>query len=376
MECQAIPEMNIGEWGQRLADQLQERRYPLSATFELTDRCNFNCVHCYINQSAGSKTARAEELTTQQIQAIIDKIVDAGCLFLTLTGGEPLLREDFPHIYRYAKSKGMLVRIFTNAALITPEIIDLFTNLPPQDIDITLYGATPDTYQQVTRTSSSYARVMGAIKQLVSHQLPFSLKSMVLTINRHELEQLRNIAEGLGKRFRYDSTIWPRLDGSLDPQNYQLSLEEKIELEFEDDGVLQEWLTLFNKHQGKTMRAGMVYNCSAGLRSFHIDSRGYMSMCTAARKPSYDLKVMPFHEAWENLGKLRHKTRQLATPCSTCTLNDLCNQCPGWSQAVHGDDETPVDFLCQLAHMRFQKVVEYSQSEIKIHITEEIGHYE
>jgi radical SAM protein with 4Fe4S-binding SPASM domain len=376
MDCQAIPEMNIGEWGQLLSARLQGQRFPLSAVFELTDRCNFNCVHCYINQSAGCKTARAEELSTQQVEDILDMIGEAGCLYLTLTWGEPLLREDFPHIYRYAKSKGMLIKIFTNAALITPDIIDLFSELPPQDVDITLYGATPETYKQVTRVSNSYARAMCAVEMLNARNLSFSLKTMVLTINKHELNQMRAFAEGLGKRFRYDSTIWPRLDGSTTPQIYQLSLEDKIALEFEDPVVIEEWCSLYEKHQGKATRAGLVYNCGAAFRSFHIDSRGHMSVCTAARQPSYDLKVMPFQEAWENLGLLRLKSRQLETPCTTCTLNDLCNQCPGWSQAVHGDDETPVDFLCQLAHMRFQKVVEYSQSEHQIHITEEISHYE
>ena len=238
MDCQSLPEMDIGEWGEHLNTQLKGQRYPLSATFEITERCNFNCVHCYINQSAANKTARAEELTTQQIKAILDQIVDSGCLFLTLTGGEPLLREDFPQIYRYAKGKGMLVKIFSNAALISPAIIELFTELPPKDIDITLYGATSEIYQQVTRTAYSYERVMGAIEQLISHQLPFSLKTMVLTLNRHELNSLRQFSENLDRRFRYDSTIWPRLDGSLEPQNYQLSLEDKIDLEFEQQLVV------------------------------------------------------------------------------------------------------------------------------------------
>ncbi|MFN2304784.1 MAG: radical SAM/SPASM domain-containing protein [Anaerolineales bacterium] len=363
MDCQSLPEMDIGEWGEHLNTQLKGQRYPLSATFEITERCNFNCVHCYINQSAANKTARAEELTTQQIKAILDQIVDSGCLFLTLTGGEPLLREDFPQIYRYAKGKGMLVKIFSNAALISPAIIELFTELPPKDIDITLYGATSEIYQQVTRTAYSYERVMGAIEQLISHQLPFSLKTMVLTLNRHELNSLRQFSENLDRRFRYDSTIWPRLDGSLEPQNYQLSLEDKIDLEFEHEDVWQEWISLFERYQGKAMRSGPVYNCGAGLRSFHIDSRGRLSLCTAARNPAYDLNEMAFQEAWENLGILRQKMRKLDTPCITCTLNDLCNLCPGWSQAVHGDDESPVEFLCQLAHMRFEKVVKYQQSQ-------------
>ncbi|GAI49460.1 unnamed protein product, partial [marine sediment metagenome] len=65
-----------------------------------------------------------KELTCKEIFSIFDQIAEAGCLWLLLTGGDPLLRQDFLEIYTYAKKKGFLISLFTNGTLITPRIAD------------------------------------------------------------------------------------------------------------------------------------------------------------------------------------------------------------------------------------------------------------
>jgi MoaA/NifB/PqqE/SkfB family radical SAM enzyme len=114
MECSTFAELDLAEFGAVLQAQIKGRRIPLSGMFELTERCNLNCVHCYVNQPASSRVARARELTTDQVKRILDQAADAGCLFLTLTGGEPLLRPDFIEIYLHARKRGILASIFTN----------------------------------------------------------------------------------------------------------------------------------------------------------------------------------------------------------------------------------------------------------------------
>ncbi|HRS74939.1 MAG TPA: radical SAM protein, partial [Anaerolineaceae bacterium] len=94
MECSSLPVIDFSEWTGSLATTMQRERYPLSCTFELTDRCNLRCVHCYINQPAGSVEARSSEMDTAQVMQLLDRMAEAGCLFITLTGGEVLLRPD------------------------------------------------------------------------------------------------------------------------------------------------------------------------------------------------------------------------------------------------------------------------------------------
>ena len=352
MSCPTYPEIDLAEWGEILLEPLQGRRYPLGGTLELTDRCNLACVHCYINQPAASRETQARELITDQVLNILDQITEAGCLFLLLTGGEILLRPDFPEIYRQIKRRGLLVTLFTNATLVTQRIADLLADLRPQGIEISLYGASQKTYEKVTQAPGSYARCRRGIELLLERRLPVALKTVLLTINSKEIDEMKILAEELGVPFRYDVTLWPRVDGSQAPYTYQISSQEIIALDLEDSQRKQEWEKTAELFSGQMVRSEYVFNCGAGLRTFHINSLGQLSICMMSRHPSFDLLHMSFREGWERLGTLRQEKRKLSTTCQTCTVGALCSQCPGWSQSVHGDNETLVDSVCELGHLR------------------------
>ena len=184
MDCPTFPELNLSDWGADLHARMQGRRYPLGGTIELTERCNMRCLHCYINQPVHQQAARASELTTIQAVDILDQAADAGCLFLTITGGEPLLRPDFAGIYKHARQRGMLVTLFTNGTLLTPAIADLLADWRLQSVEITLYGATRETYEKVTQIPGSYTRCLKGIELLLERSLPLSLKSVLQRLNR------------------------------------------------------------------------------------------------------------------------------------------------------------------------------------------------
>ena len=355
-ECPTFPELNITEWGQVLLKQLKGKRYPLSGMFELTDRCNLDCVHCYINQPAACQSARETELSTGQVKAILDQLAAAGSLYITFTGGEVFLRPDFADIYTHARRLGLLVTVFTNATLLTPRLADLLAEIRPRGVEVTLYGATRETYEKVTSVPGSYDRCMRGISMLLERKIPLNLKSVLLRQNVHELPEMQSFALERGLNFRYDGLLWPRLDGSTIPAEYRLTMEELVDLDLNNPERKAERLKIEKDYGGVLIRSEYVYACGAGIQSFHIDSAGKISACTMARQPSYDLKEIPFNQAWESLGEIRKLKRELETRCQTCDLGGSCQQCPGWSQSVHGDNETPVDFICQLAHLRADRL--------------------
>ena len=361
MDCSGCPEVDLGVLGTELLEQLQGRRYPLSGSIELTERCNLRCLHCYINQPAGSQEAMANELTLPQIQDILDQIVDAGCLFLLVTGGEPLLRPDFADIWRYAKNKGLLLTLFTNGVLVTPEIADLLAEYRPQLVEITLYGATQETYERVTGVAGSYARCMRGIELLLERGLRLNLKSVLLRANRHELDDMIAFAARLGIQYRFDGVLWPRLDGGQGPIEQRLTPAEVVALDSEYPERQREREDLVRRTGAGFARAKHVYACGAGQRSFHIDSAGRLSVCMMARRQSYALLRGTFQDGWESfLPAVIGQKRTLGTRCETCDVNALCAQCPGWSQAVHGDDETPVDYICEIGRLRAAQMVSVS----------------
>ncbi len=365
MSCLNLPEFAFDEWGEVLLKPLNGKRYPLAAEFELTERCNQACKHCFINQPAGSLAARSKELTTAQVKYVLDQIAEAGCLHLLLTGGEPLLRPDFLEIYLHARRKGLLVMLFTNATMLTPEIIKVLRQAPPVLVEVSIYGATRQTYEYITGLPGSYDRFINGLHLLKESGLRAGTKSALLNLNRHELPLMQALADELGLPFRYDGSMWPRFDGSDDPFNYRLDIEEMIELDNQNPERMQDWIDNYVHSKDLPMRhERYVFNCGAGYRSFAIDSAGRLSACMMARKPSFSIPELGFETAWAKLGEFRMTERTKEVACLTCSASGMCIQCPGWSQLVHNDNETIVDFVCELTKTRERNII-YNMLSIK-----------
>ncbi len=113
MECPHIPLIPYHKFSKRIHDKTVSERIPIGGGLEPTLRCNLKCVHCY-----AAYDHKKKEMTYKEICYILDEITEAGCLWLLITGGEPLLRDDFLNIYSYVKKKGLLITLFTNGNLI------------------------------------------------------------------------------------------------------------------------------------------------------------------------------------------------------------------------------------------------------------------
>ncbi len=263
MNCRAIPEIPYGSFSEILNRRGAEQRLPLAASVDLTERCNLNCVHCYINRPVSDHEAQAKELTTKQWQKLLDEMAAAGTLWLLFTGGEPLLRGDFQEIYLHAKKLGMLITLFTNGTTITPKLADFLAEWRPFAVEITVYGYQPGTYEAVTQSSGSHARVLQGIELLLDRGLPLELKTMVMTLNAGELWDLKAWAERLGLKFGYDPVINRRLDGSKEPLTFRLPPEQVVALEAADASRLQEWHDFVSRYSG-SLNSDFLYLCGAG----------------------------------------------------------------------------------------------------------------
>lgn len=351
MDCPQIPHLGYGEFSQRLHARVHGQRIPISGSLELTFRCNLRCAHCYLNST--HQASQGNELTTREISGIVDQLVDEECLWLLLTGGEPLLRPDFRAIYLHAKRSGLLLTLFTNGTLITPQLADLLAEWRPFCVEITLYGRTQETYERITGIPGSHARCMQGIDLLLERNVPLKLKSVAITLNRHELEAMRDFAAALGVDYRFDPMINASLDGSLDPTRLRLAPAEIIQLDLSDSRRSAGWSDLCARLDQLQGQPPYLYQCGAGLSTFHIDPFGQLSPCIMSRLNPFDLRQGTFRHGWQHhLNEIRFTHASQDYGCSNCELLSLCGQCPGWAQAEHGDPEKPVDFLCQVAHLR------------------------
>lgn len=353
MECPHIPNIRYSEFSKQLHDKAGNSRIPITGSVEFTSRCNLRCAHCYISLPADSEAARQSELSLSVWCRIIDEITAEGCLWLCITGGEPLLRPDFLELYTYAKEKGLLIILFTNGTLITPRIADHLAEFRPFVVEITVYGATRKTYESVTGVPGSYERCRRGIQLLRERGIQLNLKTVIMSLNKHELEEMRNWAAELDVPFRFDPLLTPKLDGSREPCTLRIPPEEVLALDLADERRALEWKEIMKKFKGNLPNPEDLFFCGAGIGAFHLNFRGELSLCLMVRKPAYDLPSGSFKEGWDNfLIQVRRQKRQNPIPCTRCELIALCGQCPGWALLENGNPEGKVEYLCQIAHLR------------------------
>jgi len=248
----------------------------------------------------------------------------------------------------------VLVTLFTNGTLVTDEDAAFLADLPPYGMEISVYGYTQGTYEAVTGVPGSHARCMAGIELLLKHDIPLRLKTMVLTVNRHELWDLQAFAERLGVDFYYDAMLNPCLDGNLAPYEYRLGLEELVRLDAQDPERAQEWKEAALRSMDSVPQGGNG-TCGAGKRTFSIDPRGQLHPCVLTRYLSYDLAHGSFHEGWwEAMPALLGEAGGLpvAERCRTCSLLSVCQNCSAIAQLEFGEINRVSEFHCQATHLR------------------------
>ncbi len=351
-----------------------------SFDLELTARCNLNCRHCYINLPAGDVDHAGKELSLQEISHIADQAIAMGAIWCLLSGGEPLLRKDFADIYIMLKKKGLLISVFTNATLINERHIELFKKYPPRDIEITVYGVTPDTYEKVSRRPGSFAAFQRGLALLEQHDIKYRLKAMALQSNVHEMQQIAEFCrEHTKDYFRYDANLHLRFDQdpvkNQDIKNERLSAEQIVRLEQQDDerfAALEEHCDKYINPDVDHLRSTLVFLCGVGGGgSINIGYDGLMRLCSSLYHPDYmfDLRTGTIREGIETVvpkvKSLTSNRPHFQNGCARCSLVNVCQWCPADAYLESGELDVPVDHFCAVAHLRAASVQHQERNEVR-----------
>lgn len=347
---------SYAEFSEIVHSSIYAKRVPVNGTIEVSHRCPLNCAHCYNNLPMSDFVARAREMSTEEHYRLLDELADMGCLWLLFTGGEIFARRDFLDIYTYAKKKGFIVSLFTNGTMITAEIADYLVQWRPFIIEITLYGATRETYEKLTRIPGSYDRCMRGIHLLLERNLPLKLKAVAVSINKHEVPRMREMAQELGVDFKFDSMMNPRIDCSASPLAVRLAPHEVVEMDLVEPKVVAEWRKMATRFAPPPPEEGetpQIYDCGGGVNSFAVDPYGDLSICVLSHVDRYNVAKGSMTDGWNDfMVGVRTKPSTRLTKCTTCALKSLCGSCAAMGELENGDAQAPVDFLCHVAHLR------------------------
>jgi len=355
-----------------------DRRVPLSVDLEITARCNNDCRHCYINLPAGDAEARRRELSCAEIGGILDQAASLGTMFCTLTGGEPLLRDDFADIYMMVRKKGLLVSLFTNACLVTPELAAMLKRYPPRETEVTVYGVTEETYERVTRRPGAFEAFRRGLDLLQGAGVRVRLKGMAMRSNVHELPEIAAFCrERTSDYFRFDPLLHLRHDGdprrNAEIRSERLSPEQVVEIEQGDAeraDALQRDCHNYIMPEMAEERGDNLFQCGAGAGSFVVSYDGIFRLCADLWHPetTFDLRTGTLAQAWNELAPtvraMRSRDAQFLERCRRCPITNLCLWCPAHAHLEVGRMDGFSQYFCDVAHARARAIApEYGRDD-------------
>lgn len=327
----------LGKFMQKCSEKL----IPLVVQIELTYNCNLTCRHCNVVRKGD------DELSTDEVKDIIDQLKEMGTFFLAFTGGEIFTRNDFLEIAWYAKRRGFILIFMTNATMITPEKMKEIKKIKPRNFEISLLGATPKTHDYITKADGSFQRTVDAIKELTGEGIDVTTKTALMSLNIREYEDIKALSKKLGAVPQVSPGITPKKDGSLEPQEYELSFEdlERYLPESPSDP------TYFLRWESDASKSRI---CNAGRSSCSIAPNGDVFPCVLLPIKVGNLKRQSFKEIWhthpsDSLKRLRKLTEKDLKECSGCDLMDVCHRCAGVAYLEKGDSTASSPSACRLA---------------------------
>lgn len=293
---------------------------PLFSTLSLSDNCNFNCVHCYM-----TPIKHKNVLDFKSWKNIIDILVMKGCVYLTLTGGEPFLNKNFCDIYKYAYSKNLKISIMTNLSLLNDNHIETLKKYKPKLITVSLYGMSENTYKNFCKINNQYERVINNILKLKKHNINLKLTTVLNKLNYNELEDFKIFCESKDINYMVYRNIHCDVNGGLDPLNYQISLNQVIDsYRVLDDA--QDMRNFYTENRF-TLWDGNCKACGAGNNSCYVDSLGNMYLCNGYTDEKFNIKTYGFDECWNLVKKVRKEKVEIENPCNKCDLKIFCGKC-------------------------------------------------
>ena len=321
---------------------------PISVHMDLTYRCNERCVHCYLDHDDRG------EMTTAEIKDILDQLAEAGVFFLTLSGGEPLMRKDLFEIVGYARSLLFNVKLKTNGILVGEKEARQLRELGIESIQISVYSHRAEVHDGITKVKGSLERTKNAIRFLRSQGLKVIVANVMMTANLGDQEGVRTLAAELDSIYTLDPTITPHIDGDMSLLKLRIPTHELERVMHSPElvgGAVEEYCAPPPQADAETMEDTP---CSAGHTACYVSPYGDVFPCVQFPVPTGNLRQQKFLAIWNDSPEMNEvrsiRMKDLST-CSGCGHVGGCTRCPGLAY-MEGNMRGPSSADCEKSFAR------------------------
>lgn len=333
----------------KMLHEADEKSIPIEISIDLTHHCNFRCQHCYIPDFSAP-----DLLSTERVFSLLEELAEMGTLFLTLTGGEMFLRQDWFRIACRARDLGFRLRLFSNGSTITETIADQIRSLHAA-AEISLYSMDEEIFERITQRKGSFAKTIRGIELLREQNIELLLKIPMMVFNTSGFEKVFEYGRRIGAEVRADPRIVAKKDGDL--VTLQLNADTEALLPYYRSGHTP---CSVNESADDPRFDGPL--CAAGNRYANISSSGEVRACNSMPVVAGNVREQSFREIWEGsdwLKQVRSIRRSDLDTCNTCPKISYCGRCHAQALVEDGDIMGPSSSACSYA-----ETVERIQIEI------------
>lgn len=339
-------------------------RIPTAGTFELTVRCNLHCKMCLFRHAdSENRTLMENELTAAQWIDLAGQAAEMGTLNLLITGGEPMLRPDFCEIWEGIYKRGFILQLYTNATLVTPEIMETLKKYPPHRIGVTIYGASPETYEKVCGSREAFQKALEGMHRLMELPSIMEFRTTVIKDNYKDLDDMIDLVHReFGKQYRLIQTrlVTQSVRGActdvsacrLEPgDNVRLAFHSGLKIikefigdSFDEKNVYAEYRE--NSGAGARKPRATLFGCDAGMSSYTVSWDGQLLGCQMMGNFSENILQKGFRKAWEDFPK-KVRLPRVNEKCLNCENQNICNVCCASRYAETGDLGGCPEYVCR-----------------------------
>jgi radical SAM protein with 4Fe4S-binding SPASM domain len=271
-------------------------------------------------------------MTTAEIKDLLDQMAAAGVFYLTISGGEIMMRRDFFELLEHARLRTFCIKLKTNGILIGKKEADRIKALGVESVQISIYSHISEVHDAITKLPGSLADSIEAIRRLRAHGIHVIMANVLMVQNVNDYMGVRALAQELGAQFIVDPTITPMMDGDrgiLDLNVDEAALREVFRNEALGGGNVEEFCAPPLAPGEDNMDQ---LPCSAGHTACYVSPYGDVYPCVQFPLPSGNVRQMKFVDIWRDSPQLNEvrtiKLRDMPT-CSQCTHGSTCTRCPG-----------------------------------------------
>lgn len=290
---------------------------------EVTNRCNEQCVHCYIPHEEKTVT-----LSSEDTFRVLDELAQMGNLHIILGGGEPLLHPEFFAIYEYAVKKGFRVILLTNLTQLKNTHVQLFRTFGIGYIQTSLYSMNPEIHDRITQLPGSQLQTVTAIKSLIHNNIQVKIFCPLLDINKNCFPEVFQWAKQQKCQARTDYTIIAQTNLNTTNLQHRIDLSA-VEQTIQECICADSEYPMLRKEKNSKRRPNDPV-CQAGTVSICLSASGDYYPCAGWQGYPVGSIKEKLSVVWERssaLTKLRNVKNSSFPDCILCQAQNYCSMC-------------------------------------------------